>query len=303
MTHTYRIQHKIRALLSNNVNISPSVSTEAHSFTLKEVTFTPWIKDPHERWRSGAWLAEADIKAENLSDAIQSYDIIMSQIVPRIAFVGQAYINDRYGPMVIKRSDKDFAWIRSTILREPVSLDFMDEELYALEKLLSNESIPDTFYYYWNDAVNTVGYTGKLMLMLAAIDSFAVRGRRRSTRVKILGDELADELYADETGLRNRLIHGEYLNETDGKNYVELIHKRVLDYFNKEIVGEDVLELDIVQPQRHFDGNYEGARLFVRQRSEEYPIDIYPLVDDTEAHSGIPESYEILYEDNEWSDY
>ena len=301
--YTYNIQHKIRVLLGNNANISSSTPGDGHSFVVEGVIFASWEKNPRERWRSGAWLAETHVKAKDLSDAMQQYGAIMSRVVPRIGFVGQAYVNERYGPMLVKRSDKDFAWVRSVVSREATSLDFMDEELQALEVLLKDTSVPDAFYYYWNDAVNTVGYTGKLMLMLGAIDSFAVRGRRRATRVKILGDELADELYADGAGLRNRLIHGEYLNDTDGKNYVELIHKKVLDYFNKDIVGKDLLELDIVQPQRHFDGNYEDARLFIRQESEEYPIDIYPFVKDAEAHDGIPESYEILYDENERSGY
>lgn len=301
--YTYHIQHKIRVLLGNNANISSPSTGEEHSFTVEGITFASWERDPHERWRSGAWLATANIKAKGLGEAMQKYSTTMSRVVPRIAFVGQAYINDRHGPILVKRSDKDFAWVRSVVSREATSLDFMDEELQALEMLLKDTSAPDTFYYYWNDAVNTVGYTGKLMLMLGAIDSFAVRGQRRATRVKILGDELADELYADGTGLRNRLIHGEYLNDADGKNYVELIHKKVLGYFNKDIVGEDLLELDIVQPQRHFDGNYEGARLFIRQANEDYPLDIYVFAEDAEMNDGIPHSYDILHDNNLWVDY
>ena len=301
--HTYHFQHKVRVLLSNNANIGSPTPGDGHSLTVEGVTFSSWERNPYERWKSGAWLAEADIYAKDLGDAMKKYSRTMSRIVSRIAFVGQAYINDRYGPMMVRRTDKDFAFTRSIILRDASSLDFMDEELRALELLLANKEVPDTFYFYWNDAVNTAGYTGKLMLMLGAIDSFAVRGKRRATRMRILGEELADELYADGTGLRNRLIHGEYLNETDGKNYVELIHKKVLEHFNKDIIGEDALKLDILRPQRHFDENYEGARLFIRQTRKDYPLDIYSFVDDTEANDGIPQSYDILHDKNLWVDY
>ena len=65
----------------------------------------------------------------------------------------------------------------------------------------------------------------------------------------------------------------------------------------------DILELDIVQPQRHFDENYEGARLFIAQKSDEYPLDIYAIAKDIWAHGGIPEEYEILYGNEHISSY
>ena len=299
----YRIQHRIRVLLSNNANVSAESSDEYHSFTVDGVTFKSWEQDFREKWRAGAWLVEASMDADSLDDAFRQYVIAMSRIVPRIAFVGQAYINDRNGLIFIKREDKDFGWLRSIVSSEAVSLSFMDEEKQALDLLLAEKSIPDTFYYYWNDAVNTTSYTGKLLLLFGAIDSLAIRGQRRAKRNEILGEALATEIYNDDTGLRNRLTHGEYLNETDGKNYVELVHKQVLEYFNKTVLNMDILELDIVQPQRHFDENYEGARLFIAQKSDEYPLDIYAIAKDIWAHGGIPEEYEILYGNEHISSY
>lgn len=290
----YRVQHRIRVLLSNNANVSAESSDEYHSFTVDGVTFKSWEQDLREKWRAGAWLVETSIEADNLHDVYGQYGLAMSRIVPRIAFVGQAYINDRNGLIFIKREDKDFGWLKSVVTREAVSLDFMDEEKQALDLLLAEESIPDAFYHYWNDAVNTTSYTGKLLLMFGAIESLTTRDNRRAKRSEILGEELATELYDGNTCLRNRLAHGEYLNETDDKNYVELVHKQVLEYFNKTILKTDILEVDIVQPQRHFDENYEGARLFIKQKSDEHPLDIYTVAKDVEAHGGIPDEYEIL---------
>lgn len=298
--YTYNVQHKIRVLLSNNTNIS---SQNPHTFTVDEVTFRPWQGDPREYWRAGEWLVEANIYAVNLEDAFKQYGLKMSRIVPRIAFVGQAYINDRMGSIFIKRDDKDFGWFRSITARDSVSLDFMDEEQEALNLLLANTDVPEAFYLYWNDAVNTTSYTGKLLLMFGAIDSFATRGRRRQKRVEILGEELTTEIYAEDAGLRNQLTHGEYLNDNDGKNYVEVVHRRVLEYFNKSIIKKDILELDIVGPQRHFDENYEGLRLFVGQAEESPLLDLRNLTKDVEENDGHPDSYEIIYDKGRAAEY
>lgn len=292
----YHVQHKIKVLLSNNANISRETPEEAHTFTAEGLAFRPWVRDPHEYWKAGGWLVEANLEVDSLNDALKSYSLKMSRVVPRIAFVGQAYINDRKGPIFIKRDDKDIGWLKSVIPQEPVSLDFMDDEKEALDSLLENIDVPDTFYYYWNDSVNTTSYTGKLLLMFGAIDSLAVRGQRKKKRNEILGGELANEIYDDSTGLRNRLTHGEYLNASDGKNYVELMHKTVLGYFNKSIIRKDVLELNIVDPQRHFEDNYIGGQFYVKQNNSNAPLDIHSLVEDIEKNQGIPRSYEIIFD-------
>ena len=297
--HTYHVQHKIMVLLGNNANIS---TENPHKFTIDDVMFGPWTEDPHEFWRAGEWLVEADVEADDLRAALMQYSQKMSRIVPRIAFVGQAYINDRFGSIFIKRDDKDFGWFRSVVERKPVSLDFMDEELEALEVLTKNTDIPDAFYSYWNDAVNTTSYTGKLLLMFGAIDSFVPRGQRQGKRKEILGDELANEIYADD-GLRNRLAHGIYLNKDDGRNYVELVHKKVLEYFNQSVLEKDILELNVVGPQRHFDENYEGMRIFVRQKEDTFPLDLHKLVEDVERGDGYPRAYEIIFDDELIADY
>ena len=298
--HAYSVQHKIKVLLSNNANIG---SGNPHTFTADGVVFKPWTEDPHEYWRAGEWLVESNLEADNLGEALRQYGLKMSRIIPRIAFVGQAYINDRMGSIFIKRKDKDFGWLRSVIDRGPVPLDFMDEEKEALGLLLVNTDVPEVFYQYWNDAVNTTSYTGKLLLMFGAIDSFATRGQRRQKRIEILGDELTDEIYAKDTGLRNRLTHGEYLNDSDGKNYVELVHKKVLEHFNQSILKRDILELNVVGPQRHFDDNYEGMRVFVRQSGGGPHLSLRNLINDIEGNDGYLQSYEIIYDKTEITDY
>lgn len=299
----YHIQHKIRVLLHNNTNISPTTKDNAHSFVVDGITFKPWGNDPREYYRANEWLVISDIEAVNLAESIKDYSAKMSKIIPRIAFVGQAYINDKMGPIFIKRDDRDFGWLRSIIISEPVPLNFMDKEKEALDSLLSNQLIPDAFYYYWNDAVNTTSYTGKLLLMFGAIDSLAIKGQRRAKRIEILGNELSEEIYANDKGFRNRLTHGEYLEGSSNKNYVEEVHKKVLIYFNSQIIKKDILTLSVVDPQRHFDENYVGGKFYVKQSNDNFPLDIYSLVDDITKNEGIPRSYEIMFNKDEFKGY
>jgi hypothetical protein len=40
----------------------------------------------------------------------------------------------------------------------------------------------------------------------------------------------------------------------------------MMAYFNEHILGANLLELEVVAPQRHFWGNVEGADWFIRRR-------------------------------------
>ena len=151
---------------------------------------------------------------------------------------------------------------------------FVEDHREALVRLLKDPSIPDEFYYYWNDVVNAVGYTPKLLLMCAAIECLTRTGHGKKDWdkvVRVLGRELKEELYGakenSSTGLRHRLSHGEYFGaDHSGKNYVELIHKKVMEYFNDHVLNEKLLELNVVSPQRHFVGTVEGGAWFIKSK-------------------------------------
>lgn len=295
--HIYNFQHRIRVNLHNNANIGLDRDDRQHRFTIDDITFQPWSQNPREAWKAGNWLATADINATDLKSALDIYSAKMVRIIPRISFVGQAYISYHSEPLFVKRPDKSFGRFWSIIRDEPYPLDFMDDNVRTLENLLKDGAISDTFYYYWNDAVNTVGYTGKLLLMFGAIDSLAVANNRKQKRVAILGEELANKIYSKNSGLRHRLIHGEYITGEAGENYVEIIHRKVMEYFNTTITKDALLALNIVQPQRHFDGNYREGAWFVKNKGDEQILDIHSLNNDAEQHDGTPDSFEIIWDD------
>ena len=98
------------------------------------------------------------------------------------------------------------------------------EAIIGLTPLISRVrglGIPEKFYCYWNDVVNAVGYTPKLLLMCAAIGCLTrIRLGKKDWEkvVQVLGRELKEDLYGTEedssTGLRHRLAHGEYLGQS-----------------------------------------------------------------------------------------
>jgi hypothetical protein len=157
---------------------------------------------------------------------------------------------------------------------------FRRNELKALELLLKKDSIPVEFFLYWNDAVNTIGYSAKLLIMFFALEALVKHKMgllwsnphlRNSYREKIIGKRLLEKFYApghSVDGLRNRLNHGEYLSGDDvKKNYVDIMHKRIIRYFNNRVLRKKLINADVKNPQRHIlPQKRSESRGFVRRK-------------------------------------
>ena len=140
----------------------------------------------------------------------------------------------------------------------------------ALDNLIKDKNIPKTFYFYWNDAVNTIGYSAKLLLMFSAIEALVKKknGKNDYKKVEeILGLELKEKIYKPNDGLRHRLVHGEYILDSSGINYVEEIHKKVVNFFNNKIFKENLIDEKVVSPQRNFFDNKEGGHWFIESNN------------------------------------
>ena len=178
---------------------------------------------------------------------------------------------------------------------------FVENHVSALDRLTADRSIPNEFYYYWNDVVNAVGYIPKLLLMCSAIECLTRKRRheRDWTKVEqVLGKELKEDLFGtkeeSDNSLRNRLTHGDYLGADDsGKNYVELIHKKVMAYFNNHVLNKPLLELGVVNPQRHFWGVVEGGGWFIKSKGPA-ELSLRKVLTDYAANDVDPQHYEVL---------
>jgi len=60
--------------------------------------------------------------------------------------------------------------------------------------------------------------------------------------MSILGEDLNKELFARHTGLRHRLTHGEYFEESDTKkNYIDIVHSNIIEHFNQSVLRRSAL--------------------------------------------------------------
>ncbi|MFH1402312.1 MAG: hypothetical protein ABIG87_01660 [Patescibacteria group bacterium] len=269
MKNKYKIEHKILTLAHCAVMDNKD---KPASFNVDGVKFSHWDFNYRDGWRnSDAWIATTEVVADNYVDAINILGKKLSKIIPRISLISQSYIEYLFEPFVVHKIGSDVVFFRYIKDVEGGGLMFMEKELKALNGLLLAEKIPETFYYYWNDAVNTVGYSSKLLIMFSALEALAKNRDKKKFKKpidlysEILGKELSSKIFSDGNGLRNRLIHGEYFGDEDqGKEYIKIIHDKVISYFNNKILSESLIQEDIVHPQRHPFGNKKAGIFFLK---------------------------------------
>lgn len=305
----YKIEHRIFtlspcAVLSKQPTIPPG-------FEVENIKFSHWDFNWIDGWPGHYWLATATVEAENYKDAFASFADRLVRITSRISLIGQSYIAAQIEPYLIHRTGHEAAFFYYTKDIEVGGLMITEPEHRALNLLLKAD-IVNEFYYYWNDAINTHSYTSKLLLMFAAIECLA--SHRDKSKFKkypffehVLGVDLAKDIFEDSKGLRHRLSHGQYFSEADGaRDYVELIHKRVMKFFNEEIIGEGLLAEDVVNPQRHAFGNKEQFVSFIKFKSEETGKEyvLEEAVNDFDTNGlNAPKEFEIIRSNEVPGDY
>jgi len=269
----YSIQQKIKTisdlcLLDDNGVPVPMI--------IDDVEFRQWDFNLADGCKGDAWIAEGKESAENYRDAVFNFRKKLSKIVPKVAFISQCYMDYGQESFLVSKINNNpdkTAFIHHTHNRGAPGLMFMEEEKDNFQKLsLENNE----FFWYMNDCYNTIGYTAKLLLMFASLESLAGKevktdedGKEYETYSKenmkaILGSELFNEIYG-QGGLRHKLTHGEYIDSSfSGKNYVEVLHNLILEYFNKNF--DTKLHTGIVHPQRHPFGNGYLMNAFIRPK-------------------------------------
>src|SRR3990167_7450682 len=283
----YEIQYKILTLAKNAVPDKEKGSY--HTFSAMDITFEHCEFNIRDGWLENAWLARGEISSINFLKAINTFRKKLWKIVPRIALISQSYIEYHSEPFIVHKKDSDEVFFHYTQDRESGGLMFMEKEKQALDELLASTKVPDEFYYYWNDAVNALGYSAKLLLMFSALEALAKKRDKSKFRQPIdlyshiLGKRLANKIFAQTIGLRHRLVHGEYLSpKQDGKkNYLDLIHKKIISFFNKKNLSKPLLSEDVVNPQRHFYGSKSEWHRFVKKIDGGTTFELKDLLSET----------------------
>lgn len=282
----YKIEHKITTLAKNAVPDKDKSSY--HIFSIGDITFEHWNFNIRDGWLENAWLAKSEVKSNSFLKAINLFSKELWKIVPRIALISQSYIEYHVEPFMVYKKENDTAFFHCVKESESGGLMFMENEKQALDELLTSADVSDEFFYYWNDAVNTLGYSAKLLLMFSALEALA--RKRDKTKFKkpidlyshILGESLSNKIFVQTKGLRHRLVHGEYLSpKQDGKkNYLYFIHKKVISFFNKKILSKPLLSEDVVNPQRHFYGGKSEWFRFIKKINKSINFELKSLLEE-----------------------
>ena len=299
----YRLEQRIYTLARNFVGLE---SMSASEFTVDGVTFTRWPHPVNETWTNKYWLATAEVEAGKYREAWQSVWDRLARSVPRLCTVSQCYTEHLSQPLLILRRDLNLAFVRWTEQRGGTGLMFTESELKALNALMNNPRIPDEFFWYWNDATNSTGYASKVMLMLSAVETLVNKpssnGRPQKDYVKlesILGPELKKEFWGEERkdntdAVRHSLAHGRYFPPGAGRtDYLLVLHQKIITYLNDVILGEKLIEEDIVHPQRHPTDNMDESQFFVRARGTG-PLSLVDVAADMERNFENPQHYEYI---------
>ena len=303
----YEIQQRIKTLSRNTVGILDG--NQPASFSLLNIKFSHWDFTWRDGEKQNHWLASSNVEASTVDEAYSEFSAKLARIVPKIALISQCYVQHLAQSFLIHRTDSPVAFVRYRVEINGVGLMFREQHLTALNLLLDQSEVPEEFYYYWNDAVNVVGYSPKLLLMFSAIEALVKiragkdKGAKDWEKLEcILGSELKTDLFGvkgnSASGLRHRLVHGEYFNHDDsGKDYFDLVHKRIISYFNDVVLKEKLISQDIVRPQRHFQGNTEEGVFYIRSKGGQ-PLNLKDFLSDvnkTELYNLT--DYEFVYDD------
>lgn len=289
--NNYIIEHKIETLSKCAVN--DDVVSTRYSFAVDDITFEPWEFNFRDGIVGDAWIAKGEISATNLVEAINFFRKKLRKIIPRISLVGQCFIEYQFEPFLAYKTNNEFAYFYYTSDRPATGLMFIEGEKKALGELLATQSILEEFYYYWNDAVNTVGYCPKLLVMCSALESLVKKNGKKDFNLleNILGKELKEELFGTKQnsrqGLRHRLVHAEYFNfpGDSQKNYVEEIHGKVIAYFNTKILSTPLISEQVIHPQRHPFRNRMQWRGFIKKLMNK-PFDLRDVLVEFDIRNG-----------------
>lgn len=288
----YRLEQRIHTLASNDVD---NASNGPPSFAAEGVIFSHWqYDDDIPWWTHHYWLATADIEANGFIQAWGSFQKSLALVVPRVSLVSQCYTEYLRQPYLILKKSADIAYFRAIADSGPCPLSFMEAEKKALDLLLKYPQIPNEFFYYWNDATNANGYSSKLLLMIVALEALTK---------KTTSEDLKEDLWGikgdSDDALRNRLVHGEYFKDQDGgKNYVELIHSKVITYFNESILGQELLQKNVVNPQRHpSDKNQTWGFIKARGGAPLSLVDVMHDLERNENNVNNLENYQCVIDD------
>ncbi len=259
IVQNYRIQKRVHVMVRLFMK-RPNFS----QFEIAGAKYSHWFSDCHTNANQSSYLLiEDNIKANGYERALSLFHTKHMKILSQLSLLSQCYCEGLYQPYLITKKESDLAcfyYVRDT---KGVPASFNENSLLGLKVLQNNSLVPNQFFLYWQDMLNTSGYSAKLLLMCSALEALASSalnthtgtGSKYSFFVEVLGEDLKDAVWKQKVGVRHRLMHGEYFDyETDRENYLQKLYDKIIEYFNRTVFENTVIR-SITNPQRRPDGN------------------------------------------------
>ncbi len=271
--NTYLIRYKIATLAEL---IKP--------FEHKGFSFTAY--DPKEWWSCDAWIASKEVDAKTAGEARFEFINGLVPLVERFSVLSQCafrLIGNTYFIYKLTNNPEKIVYLYHAKATDPVGLHFDEAEILQLPNF---DKMPNTNgLLYMLEAANTTSFYARLSMLIMAIEGFAgevvVKDKREADKtmlVKILGKELYGKLYTYGTGLRHVLIHGRAKDDKSFGGLSNELYSKIMDFLSSKY--EINLEMNVVDPQRSFYGNFLVAKMFEKFKHE-------PLLDLKEIEEAI----------------
>jgi hypothetical protein len=258
-----------------------------------------------------ARIVEKVIDSENYINAINLFRKEFNLISQKLCFISQCYfdfLNQSY--LVEKLSDNSerIFFLFHICENLPVGLIFDDNDFSNYKSI---EWIENACFMYLQSCNNSVWYVSKISLLCSALEALAWKVEKedektwrtyttydRKVMKKILWGSYMDKIFWDDW-LRHKVQHWDYIHKYKDENFVDLIYKKILEFFNKSYSLN--LDTDIMSPQRHFFENKSFLKCFLKPSNISQKIDLRDIPEDIENRINKKESI-FIYENrsSEW---
>jgi hypothetical protein len=241
----FRIQHEIQSLAQI---FDPIV--------LDGYTFRQWQDGTSDPFENRKILAEKDINAETVDAAIIIFREELRNIINRLSFVTQCYMdfeNSSFSISKIRSLDNKFV-LRHIFPVPSVGLHLDAAEKEAFGRIQEFQPAGDVFGYL-REATKTSSDTARFTMLIGALEAIAgenISGKgtrvtnKEYIRTHILKDHaLYDELYAYGTGIRNDIFHGRSIDLTPRQGIFEDLNSEIYQRIRAYIIERNSTTLNL----------------------------------------------------------
>lgn len=251
----YLIKYKITTV----AELIEPFEFEGYEFT----SYTP------EWWECDAWVASKVISAKNAGEARFKFINGLMPVVEKCSVVSQCafrFVANTYIIYKLTNNPEKIVYIYFVRSVEHTGLNFDEDEVTQLTKLAA---VPNQqAFMYIAEAANATTFYSRLTMLLSAVEAFAGEVRKGKSVMTnhaaikgILGGELHEKLYKYGTGLRNKLLHGNFEAHYLFDGLSDQVYNKIRTYLRENFDVQ--MSEDVIDPQRNFHENFMYTSMFM----------------------------------------